>query len=267
MHSMYATFIRNWIITWRAYPWNFFLGVLFSSLTTVGIAYFTFTVAANREIGPSFVEYTQTSSYLNYIILGAAGYLLTIRVLLGVSRSLIMEQREGTLDGLLLTPSRRISYLLGVTAQWVMASLVEVCVLLLLIAPLGLDLSSVHPWTLLLAIPVGLLSIFGMSIVLGGVMLATGDTFVVQNTLFVLLGLLCGFSFPVAYLPLPLQYVSFALPPTHALSLLRAAMLQHTSPGAIQTEIGYAMLMGLGYTIAGLRLITWAERRVQERGG
>jgi ABC-2 type transport system ATP-binding protein len=58
-------------------------------------------------------------------------------------------------------------------------------------------------------------------------MIAAGEAHITQNTLFVAMGLVCGFTFPPSYLPDVLRWLGEALPMTSALRALRAATLQH----------------------------------------
>ena len=264
MRKAYATFVRNWIITRRAYPWSFFFGALLNGIFTVALGYFVYHALAGGELGATFGSYAGTTNYMSYIILGTAVYLLTVRVLLGVSRSLITEQREGTLACLMLAPARRIGYFAGVTAQWASVALSELGVMLLIIWPLGLNLGQIQPLTFVLAMLVAMLGLFGIAIVLGAIMLYSGDTYIVQNTLFIAMALVCGFTFPPNYLPTPIQWVGAFLPVTGGLRLLRAALLQGSSPVAVSRDLIVYTLLGLIYTVVGLWLIQHAEYHVLE---
>ena len=264
MRTAYATFIRNWTVTLRAYPWGFFAGTLLSGGLVVGIGYLGFTVLARGELSPDFARFANTGDYLSFLILGAAAYRFVVRMMLSVSRSLITERREGTLESLLLAPSRRLAYFTGVGGQATVHAGVETIILLVLAAPFGLDLSRVDPLTLLVVLPVAALGVFGLSLVLGAVMLAHGDTYISQNTLFSLLALVSGFLFPAAYLPDLLEWSGRLFPVTWALEALRAASLQHASIGAVAPGLAVAGAMGLAYTLLGLRLFVPAQRRALE---
>lgn len=264
MHKVYAVFVRNWITIRRAYPWSFFFSTLLSGLITIALGYFTYHVLATGVLGSSFTSYSGTSDYMSYLILGAGTYLLTLRVLLGVSRSLITERREGTLESLLLTPSYRFTYFVGVTAQWLIVSLGETLIMFIITLPLGLNFGHTYLLTFMLVIPVALIGLLGMATVLGGVMLMSGDTYIVQNTLFIAITLVCGFSFPPDYLPQPLQWIGMALPVTGILRLTRAALLQGSSPAGVSRDLISTMLLGLVYLVIGFQLLAKAERRALE---
>jgi ABC-2 type transport system permease protein len=260
----YATFVRNWLIITRAYPWSIFLGTFLQGLGTILLSYFIYHNLALGHISNDFISYTSTSNYISYIIVGISTFLFTSSILLGVSRSMITEKRQGTLTGLVMAPISRTAYLIGVTSQWLLTSLLETCTLLLIAWPLGLHFDHVNVLIFLLAIPVLLLSLFGMAVTLGASMLATGDTHILQNTLFTVIILLSGFIFPPEYLPLPLQWISSLIPITGALHLLRAALLQNASLATEGGTILASTLLGLLYSAIGILLMRKAEYQAIE---
>jgi ABC-2 type transport system permease protein len=260
----YATMLRNWMINLRVYRWSFFLGNLIESVLTVLMAFFIYHVLAGSRIGQDFIAGAGTADYMSFLILGTAVLNFSVSLMLGISRSLITERREGTLESLLLAPARRLEYFAGVGIQWTLNSLGETLVMLLVAWPFGLSLSHINLLTLLMALPVALIGLFGMSAVLGAVMLATGDTYISQNTLFAAMTLLCGFLFPASYLPLPLQWLGDALPASGALRLLRGATLNGMTPATALPETLIYLLLGVLYAAAGLLLMRRAERRAME---
>lgn len=264
MHVAYATFLRNWTVTLRAYPWSFFIGSLLTSALVVGVGYLGYTVLTEGGLSPDFERFAGTGDYLTFLILGVAAYRFVVRMMLAVSRALITERREGMLESLLLVPSSRLAYFVGVGVHATVMVAAETLVLLALAAPFGLDLSRVAPVTLLVVLSVSLVGIFGLSLVLGALMLATGDTYISQNTLFATIALVSGFMFPVAYLPDAAQWLGRALPVTWAVEAMRAAALQGASLTAVAPGLAVAGLLGLGYAYVGFQLLVPAQARALE---
>lgn len=264
MRAAYATFVRNWTVMLRAYPWSFFVGNLLTGALLVGIGYLAYNVLADRKLSADFASLSGTGDYISFLILGAVGYLVVVRMMLWVSRSLISERREGTLESLLLAPASRFAYFVGIASQATVAVAFEAAVLLLLAWPLGLNLGSADVLSLVVALPIALVGVFGLSIVLGAVMLATGDTYISQNTLFDVLALVGGFTFPAAYLPDPLLWLGRAVPVTWSLEALRGALLEHASVATVAPALAVAGLMGVAYLVAGLLLFPGAEARALE---
>ena len=106
---------------------------------------------------------------------------------------------------------------------------------------------------------------FGLSLILGCVMIYARDTYISQNTLFAAIFLVCGITFPKEYLPRMLQFVGSIIPVTDSLTLMRAAFL-----GGMTTErfINIALrvlLLGTVYVLAGLPLSKKLEKIALEK--
>lgn len=233
-------------------------------MITILISYFSYHILATGEISKSFTTYTGTADYMSFIIIGAAIYLLTIRTLLGISRSLMTERREGTFESLLITPMAQGSYFLGATCQWLCVAAGEMAVMLLIAWPLGLRFVGIQPLTVLMVLPTALLGVFSVGVLIGAIILLSGDTYIVQNTCLLILTFLGGFSFPPAYLPLPLQWVSTAIPITGAVRLLRAGLLDRTSPAEVLGPTVLYTILGIVYTVIAFWLMSYAKKRIAE---
>lgn len=264
MRASYASLVRQWIVNLRAYSWSFFVSGLVSGLLTVALAYFFYHSLAEGRPGQDFIAYSGTADYMTYMILGAAILTFTIRIVLGVSRSLITERREGTLESLLLASTQHQAYFMGIVLLYMILSLGETTVILLATWPLGLNLTHINWATLLLALPVTVLGLLGVAMVLGAFMLVTGDTYLLQNTLFAVLTLICGFFFPLEYLPLPIQWLAQMVPVTGGLNLMRAALLRGLTPVDVGQDVLVYSLLSIGYVLAGLWLIRRAAYRSLE---
>ena len=68
-----------------------------------------------------------------------------------------------------------------------------------------------------------------MGIFLSAIMLYTRDTYITQNTLFVLMSLVCGIAFPIQYLPDWVQTFAQVLPLTPAVSIFRNVVIGRQS--------------------------------------
>ncbi len=61
-------------------------------------------------------------------------------------------------------------------------------------------------------------------------MVFTRDTFITQNTLFIIITVVAGVAFPVSYLPSIVQIVSYLIPLTSAISIVRLLVSYQTIP-------------------------------------
>ncbi|GKT24891.1 ABC transporter permease, partial [Aduncisulcus paluster] len=110
---------------------------------------------------------------------------MAVRTCLNVSRSLITELREGTLESLMLTPFSRYGYFAGNMLQQTVTSMGEIALAFILCMPFGFSAQGFSLPFFLLSLMASLVAFFGMSMMLGALMLYTRDTYISQNTLFI----------------------------------------------------------------------------------
>jgi ABC-2 type transport system permease protein len=261
------TLRRNWLVTLRAYQWTYFIGTLATGILTVGLAYLAFHAVGGGRVGGGFGAAAGTADYLGYVTIGAAALMFTTRMVLWVAKAQITEQREGTLESQMLAPARRLPYLVGVGAQALTTTLVEVAVMLAFAIAIGVRLPAPDPVSLVAALGAATVAVFGISVPLSAIMITAGEAHITQNTLFVGMALLCGFTFPPAFLPDVLRWLGELLPVTSALRAMRAATLEQAPLSAVLPDLAVCVALGLAYLVLGLRLLGPAERVAVMRGG
>ncbi|EJL47512.1 ABC transporter [Brevibacillus agri] len=256
-----ATFVRNTLVMMRAYPWSFVIGHILSGVYTVLFAYFAYHYVFAGQLDGRFLHLTGTDDYLSYAILGGAFYAFAVSTLMNVSRSLITELREGTLEAVLLTPSLRRGYFLGNVAQQLMRTVFEFSVIVIVGALFGLTLVHAHIGS---AIVVWLLStgaFFCQALVLGSLMLRFRDTYITQNTLFVIMAFVSGVTFPIPYLPEWLQPLGAIMPLAPALDAFRQCVIQGKPLIAVSPQLFHMAALSLVYLAIGV----WGMRRMEKR--
>ncbi|WP_019910622.1 ABC transporter permease [Paenibacillus sp. HW567] len=261
--TVFATAARNQRANLRAFPWAFTLGHIIEGGYLVLVSYFSYVYLIQGDLDDRFALYTGSSNYLAYAIIGGALNVFSVSMMMNVSRALITEWREGTLEALLLAPSSRNGYFLGTALQQFYRSGMVLLAVTLFGMLAGMRLSAPN----LLSAAIGgllfILSCYAMALVLGSIMLYTRDTYIVQNTLFAVTTLLCGFQFPRQYLPGWLQGAGEIFPLTSSLQLLRGALL--TGAAISLPDIVPALLLSLIYIAVGLGCTRLVERRLFER--
>lgn len=258
-HTAVATLVRNQRSNLRAYPWTFTLGHIIDGLYLVLVTYFSYTYLIKGDMESRFAAYAGTTDYVTYAVIGGALNLLSVSMMMNVSRALITEWREGTLETVLLSPSSRFGYFAGTAVQQLYRCAIELAVVVAVGFAAGLRLNQAELVPVLYGFVLYLLSCFSMGMLLGCVMLYTRDTFFVQNTLFALTALLCGFQFPREYLPHALRVAGEVFPLTDALRMLRDALLSGTTP---EPEKAASMVsICLLYLVIAL----WSGRKIESR--
>ncbi|WNS44931.1 ABC transporter permease [Paenibacillus sp. MMS20-IR301] len=262
-HTAIATALRNQRANLRAFPWSFTLGHIIDGAYLVLVAYFSYVYLIQGDLDDRFLLYTGTDNYLAFAIIGGTLNIFCISMMMNVSRALITEWREGTLEALLLSPSSRNGYFLGTAIQQFYRSGFILLAVLVFGLLAGLRLPAPHLLSVLAGALVFILSIYSMALVLGSVMLLTRDTYIVQNTLFAVTTLLCGFQFPRQYLPGFLQNAAEIFPLTSSLQLLRGALLNGST--ITLTDLLPAFFLSTVYIAVGIWCISRVERQLFEK--
>jgi ABC-2 type transport system permease protein len=202
-----------------------------------------------RQVSNSFVEFVNTTDYMSYSILGAMIYILTISTVTTVSRNLINEMRMGTLESIYIANFSSKIYLLANIIEQMIFALFQIALLAIFAIPLGLKISILNIPTLLLGMGLTVISIYGMSVILWGIMVWAKDTLNVLNIFTVILSILCGITFPIQYLPIIVQKISLFIPITYSVKILRSSILVNASINSLVEDVIILTLLSVLYYI------------------
>jgi ABC-2 type transport system permease protein len=95
--------------------------------------------------------------------------------------------------------------------------------------------------------------------ILATIMLYTRDTYISQNTLFSLMFLLCGVTFPVQYLPQWLQWISKIIPVTYSFDIIRNSSLRGLGIMEQLQSFGIIAITSFIYCFIGFKLLKKVE--------
>lgn len=162
----------------------------------------------------------------NFIIPGLVAILMQLVGLMFTSMAIVREREKGTMEQLLVTPIEPMGLMLGKLAPYLVISLFEMAVVLVIMR-FGFDVpirGSV--FFLFLVATIYLFAILAM-----GLFISTRATTVPaaqQMAMMLLLPsiFLTGYIFPQAGLPAPLYYLGLILPATHMISIMRGVVLR-----------------------------------------
>lgn len=216
-----STYKRNRKIQLRAYPISFMfqriLGALLSLLMPVILYYYVF----DKNMSNSYFSKVSNMNYLLYVGLGYCSYSISIATLMNVGRAFILEIREETINSFLLSPASRIGYFIGVYLEQLGRSFVEFFVIFIFGILIGMPFNIKELLFVIIAVAILSLVSFSMAILLSTIMVFTRDTFITQNTLFILLTILSGISFPITYFPRIISSLCNLIPLTYAITIFR----------------------------------------------
>lgn len=264
-NNIISTARRNLIMQTRAYPIDFFVSKLLSCFFTVLGSYFMYSIVFQGNVSDSFIKFSGTSDYMSFAILGSFMYLFVVGTFLNVSRSFITEMREGTLDSLLISPVNYMGYLSGNMLEQTMITAGELVAAMIITIPFGLKFSGINAASTLLCIAITLVALFGMAIILSGIMIFLKDTYLSQNTVFSVIYLTTGILFPIQYLPSWVQVISNFIPVTYSLRILRNSVLVGMDISSQIGDFKILAVLAAAYFALGVLLVNKIMKKAPER--
>jgi ABC-2 type transport system permease protein len=206
-------------------------------------------------------ETAGTRDTAGYLFLGMLALGLASAGFWSVAFSIRMEMDAGTLEPSWLTPTRRETFVIGMTVSGVIVAIVSTLILVLIGTWLfGADLAP----RLAIGLPIlaiASIGVLGIGYLVGAIVLRMRDAnFFVDAADFIFVAL-SGAAFPIVVLPELVRWVSYLLPTTHALDLMRVAALG--TPPLLPPPLEWLML---AVTSVGLLVIgRWAWLATEHR--
>jgi ABC transporter DrrB family efflux protein len=161
-----------------------------------------------------------------FFVPGLVGIILQLVTLFLTAFAVVREREMGTLEQLFVTPVGRAGLLLGKVAPYFLIGVVEALVVLsVMVYVFGVPIRG-SLW-LLLALS-GLFILCGLGLGLFISTVARSQVSAVQAAFVVMLPsvLLSGFVFPRAEMPLPIYAITFAIPASYFIEILRGIVLR-----------------------------------------
>ena len=254
-----AVIRRNWQMNKRYFPVTlFFNRGLDAGFTLLGlwlIANFLF--ANNIKVGNA-IEY---SDYFSYAAVGLVYYNASIAILMNVGRALITEVREGTLESTLVSPFNIVYYYLGIFLEQFVRTFLEFLFSYIIAILLGADLQQITLLILLLGFLYVSICSFSMGVFLSNIMLWFRDTFISQNTIFLIIFLVSGITFPIELLPKFLRVISNFIPLTYSIKAIRTLYLE-TQTSMINLSFIQGLLLSILYFLIGILVYNKVEKKI-----
>jgi ABC-2 type transport system permease protein len=168
---------------------------------------------------------TGTTDMVGYLFLGMLALNLASAGFWGVAFSIKTELDAGTLEPAWLTPTRRETFVIGMTLSGLVIAVAATAILVLV--GIWLFGAEIAP-RLAIAVPIlaiASIGVLGIGYLIGAIVLRMRDAnFFVDAADFIFV-VLSGAAFPIVFLPEVVRWVSYLLPTTHALDLMRVSAL------------------------------------------
>ncbi|TWT98488.1 ATP-binding cassette domain-containing protein [Stieleria varia] len=194
----------------------------------------------------------------HFFVPGLVGIILQLVTLFLTSFAVVRERELGTLEQLFVTPVGRSGLLLGKLLPYALVGFVTLLtVLTVMIHVFGVSISGSVALLLVLSMLFMLCSL-GLGLFVSTI--AKTQLAAVQFAFVIMLPsvLLSGFVFPRSEMPLPIYLVTFGIPATYYIEILRGVVLR----GADLVDLAPWII---GLTICGFVVITLSVFRFQKR--
>lgn len=170
-------------------------------------------------------ETAGTTDIVGYLFLGMLALNLCAAGFWAVAFSIKLELDAGTLEPAWLTPTRRETFVIGLTLAGIIVAVGSTIILVLVgVWLFGADIAP----RLAVGAPILALAsvgVLGIGYLVGAIVLRMRDAnFFVDATDFIFI-VLSGAAFPIVVLPEAVRWISYLLPTTYALDLMRVAGL------------------------------------------
>jgi ABC transporter DrrB family efflux protein len=187
----------------------------------------------------------------HFFVPGLVGIILQLVTLFLTSFAIVRERERGTLEQLFVTPVSRAGLLAGKVAPYAVLGFVETLIVLaVMVVVFGVGIQGSVIVLLVLSV-LFLVCALGLGLLVSTV--AKTQVEAVQFAFVVMLPsvLLSGFIFPRSEMPTPIYLVTFAIPVTYYLEILRGVILRgagllHLLPEIAGLLIAGVVVFGLG---------------------
>ncbi len=212
-------------------------------------SYYFIGVMYKGAVAPALQQYG--GSYVDFMVVGVAfqGYVSSAFTTL--SSRIRNEQLMGTLEYVLMSPTRLSSFLLyNVAWAFLLNSMNAAVILGVGVFVLGVSFSHADILGAVIALLLAILSNMGLGMISAGVIMITKQGDPISFFFNAVSNLLSGVFFPIAVLPYWLRLFSYILPLTWSLQAIRLALLK----GYGVLALAHYELILLGFTAVTLPL-------------
>jgi ABC-2 type transport system permease protein len=252
---------RNYFLTKRYLMWE----IVWLVYVTVNAMAITFIGAGAAEFGGVNID---VQRYMTYLLVGALLWNYLSMLFDVLSETVSWERWEGTIEYTFMSPSSRVTHLLGMGLYAIVYGILQtaltlgVCYLFF-----DLDLSNANYWGALLILAVCSVSLVGFGVVAAVLPLLSPEkgqqvSYIVSSVLL----LVSGVYYEVDVLPGWMQAIATVSPVTYALQGARAALLDGAGVAELWGSIWPLLIMGVVFVPLGLFVFHLGESYAKRTG-
>jgi len=252
---------RNYFLTKRYFMWE----IVWLVYITANAMAITFIGAGVEDVSGTKVD---TAHLMTFLMVGALIWSYLSVLFDVISETVSWERWEGTIEYTFMSPSSRVTHLLGMGIYAVVYGIVQIAIMFGLVTLFfELDLSEANYWGALLVLATCSVSLVGFGIVAAVLPLLSPEkgqqvSYIVSS----LLLLVSGVYYPVNVLPGWMQAIATVSPVTYALEGSRAALLEGAGATQLWDEIWPLIIMGAIFVPLGIWVFHIGESYAKRTG-
>ncbi len=250
---------RNYYLTKRYFMWE----VVWLVYVTMNAMAITFIGAGAGEFGAR-----DAKEFMTFLLVGALLWNYMSVLFDVLSETVSWERWEGTIEYTFMSPSSRITHLLGMGFYAVVYGILQTVLTLgVCMAFFDLDLSNANYWGALLVLAVASISLVGFGVVAAVLPLLSPEkgqqvSYIVSSVLL----LVSGVYYKISVLPEWMQAVAVFSPVTYALEGTRDALLEGAGLAELWESIRVLLVMGVVFVPLGIFIFHLGERYAKRTG-
>ncbi len=179
-----------------------------------------------------------------YFVPGVIALMITLLTLLLTSLAIVREKEIGTMEQIMVTPIRPVEFILGKTVPFALISFVDLAVVSL-VGVYWFEIPVRGSFVLLVfAMSVYLMSTLGIGLLISTVSQTQQQAMISTFFFFMPAVLLSGFMFPIANMPVVVQWLTLLNPMRYVMVILRGIFLKGVGFGILWPQIAVLAVIG-----------------------
>jgi ABC-2 type transport system permease protein len=180
----------------------------------------------------------------NFYVPGVVAMIVTLVTLLLTSMAVVREKEIGTMEQIMVTPITPVEFILGKTLPFALFSFVDV-IIITLVGVLWFRVPIRGSLLVLfLATALYLMTTLGVGLVVSTVSQTQQQAMMTTFFFFMPAILLSGFMFPIANIPVVVQWLTYLNPFRYFLVIIRGIFLKGVGPSVLWPQMVALAVMG-----------------------
>ena len=180
----------------------------------------------------------------NFYVPGVIAIIVSLVTLMLTSMAVVREKEIGTIEQIMVTPITPIEFILGKTLPFALISFIDVIV----VALVGVFWFKVpirgSLWLLFLATAMYLMTTLGIGLLISTISHTQQQAMMTTFFFFFPALLLSGFIFPIANMPVIIQWLTYLNPLRYFLVIIRGIFLKGVGLGILWPQLAALVVMG-----------------------